>query len=41
MWLYGEMKGRNPKQKFMNDIKAKYGCRIVQTKGRVKIIVKI
>lgn len=26
MWYYGEMKGRNPKQKSMDDIKAKYGC---------------
>lgn len=37
MWFYGEMKGRNPKQKSMDDIKAKYGCTTVQTKGRVKI----
>ena len=26
MWYYGEIKGRNPKQKCMDDIKAKYGC---------------
>jgi len=37
MWFYGEMKGRNPKQKSMEDIKAKYGCKTVQTKGRAKI----
>lgn len=32
MWYYGEMKGRNPKQKNMDDIKAKYGCQTVQGK---------
>jgi len=37
MWYYGEMKGRNPKQKSMDDIKAKYGCQTVQTKQREKI----
>ncbi|OHE07368.1 MAG: hypothetical protein A2329_07715, partial [Sulfurimonas sp. RIFOXYB2_FULL_37_5] len=33
MWYYGEMKGKNPKQKSMDDIKAKYGCQTVKTKG--------
>ena len=37
MWYYGEMKGRNPKQKSMEDIKAKYGCQEVRTKTRSKI----
>lgn len=32
MWYYGEMKGRNPKQKSMDEIKAKYGYQIVQGK---------
>ncbi|MCK9532679.1 MAG: hypothetical protein M0R77_19505 [Gammaproteobacteria bacterium] len=37
MWYYGEMKGRNPKQKSMDDIKAKYGSQTVQGKARDKI----
>ncbi|MDT8338873.1 MAG: J domain-containing protein [Sulfurimonas sp.] len=37
MWYYGEMKGRNPKQKSMDDIKAKYGCQTVKTKGASKV----
>ena len=37
MWFYGEMRGRNPKQKSMEDIKAKYGCQTVRTKTRGKI----
>jgi len=36
-WYYGEMKGRNPKQKSMEDIKAKYGCQEVKTKPTTKI----
>ena len=36
-WYYGEMRGRNPKQKSMEDIKAKYGCQEVKTKTRSKI----
>lgn len=36
-WYYGEMKGRNPKQKSMNDIKAKYGCTTVATKANKRI----
>ena len=36
-WYYGEMKGRNLKQKSMEDIKAKYGCQEVKTKTREKI----
>jgi len=36
-WYYGEMKGRSPKQKSMNDIKSKYGCQTVRTKIREKI----
>ena len=37
MWYYGEMKGRNPKQKSMEDIKAKYGCQEVKSRQRTKI----
>ena len=37
MWYYGEMKGRNPKQKNMDDIKAKYGSQTVKGKTREKI----
>lgn len=37
MWYYGEMKGRNPKQKSMNEIKSKYGCETLKTKGKYKI----
>ena len=37
MWYYGEMKGRNPKQKSMDDIKAKYGCQTVQTKPSPRV----
>ncbi|WP_298754829.1 J domain-containing protein [uncultured Arcobacter sp.] len=37
MWYYGEMKGRNPKQKSMDDIKAKYGCQIVQGKYNKRV----
>ncbi|MDO8453698.1 MAG: J domain-containing protein [Sulfurimonas sp.] len=36
-WYFGEMKGRNPKQKSMDDIKAKYGSQTVQGKSRDKI----
>ncbi|OHD95400.1 MAG: hypothetical protein A2019_04440 [Sulfurimonas sp. GWF2_37_8] len=37
MWYYGEMKSRNPQQKSMDDIKAKYGCQEVKTKQRNKL----
>jgi hypothetical protein len=37
MWYYGEMKGRNPKQKSMSDIKNKYGCQTVKSKEKRKI----
>ena len=37
MWYYGEMKGRNPNQKSMDEIKNKYGCETVRTKGKEKI----
>lgn len=39
MWYYGEMKGRNPKQKSMDDIKAKYGYQTVQTKDKKRVSV--
>ena len=34
---YGKMKGRNPKQKSMNEIKTKYGCDTLKSKGKYKI----
>ena len=37
MWYYGEMKGRNLKQKSMSDIKNKYGCQTVKTKNKLNI----
>ncbi|PHO13751.1 hypothetical protein CPG38_01805 [Malaciobacter marinus] len=37
MWYYGEMKGRNPKEKSLEEIKGKYGCEIVRTKEKEKI----
>lgn len=37
-WYFGEMKGRNPKQKSMEDIKAKYGCQTVKQKEKKKIV---
>jgi hypothetical protein len=41
MWYYGEMKGRNPKQKSMDDIKAKYGCQTVKTKVSKKVTKRV
>ena len=37
MWFYGEMKGRNPKQKSMDDIKSKYGCTTLKTKYKERL----
>lgn len=37
MWYYGEMKGRNPKQKSMDDIKAKYGCETLKKENKREI----
>ena len=37
MWFYGEMKGRNPNEKSMEDIKSKYGCETVRTKEKGKL----
>ena len=37
MWYYGEMKGRNPQQKSIEEIKNKYGCETVKTKQKEKI----
>ena len=31
MWFYGEMKGRNPKEKSLEEIKAKYGSETLKT----------
>ena len=37
MWYYGEMRGRNPKQRSMDDIKAKYGCQTVHSKHSKRV----
>jgi len=37
MWYYGEMKGRNVKQKSMDDIKAKYGCRHITNESNKSV----
>lgn len=37
MWYYGEMKGRNPKQKSMDEIKGKYGSKTFKSKEKNKI----
>jgi len=37
MWYYGEMRGKNPKQKSMDEIKSKYGCQTVKTKEKRRI----
>ncbi len=39
-WYYGEMKGRNPKQKSMDDIKAKYGCTRVNNNISKKVALR-
>jgi hypothetical protein len=36
-WYYGEMKGRNPKEKSMDEIKAKYGCETLKKKEKGQI----
>ena len=38
MWFYGEMEGRNPNEKSMEDIQSKYGCETVKTKEKKKIV---
>ncbi|MEA2019312.1 MAG: hypothetical protein U9N59_12770 [Campylobacterota bacterium] len=37
MWYYGEMKGRNPKQKSMDEIKNKYGFQTMKSKEKRRI----
>ncbi|RXJ93763.1 hypothetical protein CRV00_09890 [Malaciobacter molluscorum] len=37
MWYYGEMKGRNPKEKSLEEIKSKYGCETVRIKEKEKL----
>jgi len=37
MWYYGEMKGRNPKQKSMDEIKSKYGSQTFKKKEKTKL----
>jgi len=39
IWYYGEMKGRSPKPKSMDDIKAKYGCKKVKNEYQKKVAV--
>ncbi|MFA7083907.1 MAG: hypothetical protein WC141_05165 [Arcobacteraceae bacterium] len=37
MWFYGEMKGRNPKEKSLDDIKSKYGSQTLKTNEKRKL----
>lgn len=37
MWFYGEMKGRNPKEKSMEEIKSKYGSETLKSEEKKKI----
>ena len=37
MWFYGEMKGRNPQEKSMEEIKSKYGSETLKTNDKKKI----
>lgn len=37
MWYYGEMRGRNPKEKSLEEIKSKYGCETVKKEEKKKI----
>ena len=37
MWYYGEMKGKNPKQKSMDEIKSKYGCTTLKSQAKKKL----
>lgn len=37
MWFYGEMKGRNPKEKSMEEIKGKYGSETLKSDKKEKI----
>ena len=39
MWYYGEMKGKNPNQKSMEEIKSKYGCTTLKSKQKKKLSV--
>ena len=37
MWFYGEMKGRNPQEKSMEEIKSKYGSETLKKKEKKQI----
>ncbi len=37
MWFYGEMKGRNPNEKSMEEIKSKYGSETLKSKEKKEI----
>ena len=37
MWFYGEMKGRNPQEKSMEEIKSKYGSETLKSNEKKKI----
>ena len=37
MWFYGEMKGRNPNEKSMEEIKSKYGSETLKNKEKKQI----
>lgn len=36
-WYFGEMKGRNHKEKSLDEIKAKYGCETLKKKEKTQI----
>ena len=37
MWFYGEMKGRNPNEKSMDEIKSKYGSETLKSNDKKQI----
>ncbi len=37
MWFFGELKGRNPNEKSLEEIKLKYGCETVKKDEKKKI----
>lgn len=39
MWFYGEMKGRNPQEKSMEEIKSKYGSETLKSKEKKQIAI--
>ena len=37
MWYYGEMKGKSHKEQSLDEIKGKYGCTTIKSKGYEKL----